>query len=119
VKSIWDIENERARRGQKCPDSDSEQWEPERLRRIAEVQAKWSDKDRAERAVGFRLALLCGWSVPVVNDRIAQSAIRDRQAEYDGYGSTQTIQRWRKSKAKTVYAAELCLQIELQERFED
>lgn len=86
------------------------------MRRLAEVQATWSDEDREERAVGFRYALLSGWSVPVVDDTIVRSEMRDRQAEYDGYGATQTIQRWRQSKAKTVHAAELCIQMELDER---
>ena len=83
-----------------------------RQRTVAAIQAEWDDETRAARAVGYRWLSL-GWSVPVVTEPILAGC--DHDAVYDGYGATETIGRWRKSTAKTVHAAILCLQLELEQ----
>ena len=110
MKSIWESENRRTRKRKDV--SNDPAYEPERKRLQREVFESWDDETRAVRAVGFGLWSL-EWSVPCVH--VPDFDIVNVESDYDGYGATETIGRWRKSTAKTEHAARLCLQIELEE----
>lgn len=68
------------------------------------IQRTWSDEERARRAC---VAGMVEWRVPECSVIISQTVLdeEDRTA-------TQTINRWRKSVARTRHAAELCMQLE-------
>lgn len=93
---------------------------PKRLRkymrqcrlRQARVRASWDMETRAKRA-GMTFGQMLEWSVPVVSTSYVDVPRIDEDEERF---TTQTINRWRKSRAKTEHAARLALEMEVEER---
>jgi hypothetical protein len=71
------------------------------------IQRTWSDEVRAARA---SYAAPAEWSVPECRIDVSFPHVR----ELEDRVTTQTINRWRKSVAKTKHGAELCLELELE-----
>lgn len=79
--------------------------------RIQDIRRAWDDKTRQSRAVAIETI---PWSIPVIRTADVFAAV-ERPIDEETWITTQTINRWRKSTAKTVHAAEMCLQLEAEQ----